>query len=120
MDFTDWLDQELDKLDWNRADLARRSGLNPSTLSMIHTGKRRAGVETCRAIAQAMRLPEAVVLRAAGLMGADRAADPVIDELLGLALELPADDQQDLIDLARAKLERRERTKKPARKASAR
>jgi transcriptional regulator with XRE-family HTH domain len=118
MDFSDWLENELDKLGWSSADLARRSGLNPSTLSMVHNHKRRAGVDTCRAIAKAMHLPEADVLRAAGLMAPERDADPVIGELLELAAKLPADDRQDLIDLARAKLERRERGKRAARKAS--
>jgi len=67
---------------------------------------------------------EADLLRAAALLGpepaADRKADPVIDELLRLAAELPPEDRQELIDLARVKLERHERTKKPARKASTR
>jgi len=120
MDFNDWLEKELDSRGWSRAELARRSNLNPSTLSMIRSHKRGAGVETCRAIAKGLRLPETDVLRAAGLMAPDRSVDPVVSELLVLAGKLPADDQQDLIDLARAKLERRERAKKSPRKAPAR
>jgi transcriptional regulator with XRE-family HTH domain len=119
MDFTDWLDEECDRLGWNRAELARRADLSPSTLSMICSHKRGVGVNVCKALAKALRLPETEVLRAAGLLGPDRAADPVLDELLGLVDRLGADDRQDLIDLARAKLDRRERAKKPARNTSA-
>ena len=109
MDFPDWLDEEREQFGWNKAELARRADLSPSTLSMICSHKRGVGVETCKSLAKALRLPEAEVLRAAGLLAPDRAADPVIDELLGLVDRLPADDRQDLIDLARAKLDRRER-----------
>jgi len=122
MDFPHWLDKMLRQRGWSRAELARRSGLSPSTLSMISSGQRRVGLEACRAFARALQLPEAEVLRAAGLLQPDpdsKRSDPVMEELLYLAARLPADDRQDLIDLARAKVERRERVKKPARKAPA-
>jgi transcriptional regulator with XRE-family HTH domain len=118
MDFPDWLEQQRTRFGWSRAELARRADLNQSTLSMIYSHKRRAGVETCRGLAKALRLPEAEVLRAAGLLPADRKSDPVIEELLGLADKLPPDDRQDLIDLARAKLERRDRAKKKTSRAT--
>ena len=118
MDFPDWLEQERARFGWSRAELARRADLNQSTLSMIYSHKRRAGVETCKGLAKALRLPEADVLRAAGLLAPDRKSDPVIEELLGLADKLPPDDRQDLIDLARAKLDRRERAKKKTSRAS--
>ena len=118
MDFPEWLDEERDRFGWNRAELARRADLSPSTLSMIYSHKRGVGVDACKALAKALRLPEADVLRAAGLLAPDRAADPVIAELLGLVERLPADDRQDLIDLARAKLDRHERARRPAHKTS--
>ena len=109
MNFPDWLDTELAYRGWSRMDLVRRSGLSSGTISNIFAGHRNAGVDTCRAIAKALRLPEADVLRAAGLLAPDPASDPVIEEILQLAASLPDDDQQTLIDLARTLIERRER-----------
>jgi transcriptional regulator with XRE-family HTH domain len=124
MDFPTWLDATIEQRGWSRAELARRANLSPSTVSMIFSGRRGAGVEACRAIARALQVPEADVLRAAALLGPENgeggAGDPVIEELVHLASKLPSEDRQDLIDLARAKLDRRERTKKPARKTSTR
>jgi len=118
MDFPEWLEKERERFGWSRAELARRADVNPSTLSMIYSHKRGVGVDTCRGLAKALRLPEAEVLRAAGLLAPDRGSDRVIEELLGLAAKLPDDDRQDLIDLARAKFERRERAKKKTSRAS--
>jgi transcriptional regulator with XRE-family HTH domain len=118
MDFANWLDEERARFGWNRAELARRADLSPSTLSMICSHKRGVGVDACKSLAKALRLPEAEVLRAAGLLAPARDSDPAMEELLGLAGRLPPDDRQDLIDLARAKLDRRDRAKKKTSRAA--
>jgi len=111
MDFPDWLDEQLQYRGWTRTELSQRAGFSSSTLSLIFSNQRNAGVDVCRAIAKALRMPESEVFRAAGLLAPDpgKVDDPQIDEILRLAANLTEDDRQDLIDLARSIITRRER-----------
>jgi transcriptional regulator with XRE-family HTH domain len=109
MEFTDWLTQELNKREWSPAELAERAGLSKGAISHVFSGTRKPGVEFARAIAQALKLPEETVFRAAGLLTTPPDEDPVIAEITHLARILDPDDVQDLIDMARLKIHRYER-----------
>lgn len=66
--FNDWINEELAKRNWRQADLARAAGMDTATLNRILSMERRAGPESCQAIAHAFNLPPEEVFRRAGLL----------------------------------------------------
>jgi transcriptional regulator with XRE-family HTH domain len=116
MKFNDWLLERLKELDWSQADLARGSGLTRSVISKYMTG-RIPDEAALRKIAKALHIAPESVFRAAGILPPAPEKDPVIDEITHLARSLPPEDVQDLIDLARVKLARYERTQNAHKKA---
>lgn len=68
VEFSTWLQEQLNERGWDQADLVRRSGVSQSQVSRIMTGTRNPGPETSKAIARALRLPPEDVLRQAGIL----------------------------------------------------
>lgn len=66
--FSDWVDQELIKRNWTRADLARMSGVSQTAFSLVWKGDRNPGSGLCEAISKALGIPAETVFRAAGLL----------------------------------------------------
>jgi transcriptional regulator with XRE-family HTH domain len=114
--FSDWLLNELKSRDMSQSDLARIGGLGSGTISNIMSGNRKVGQDTLKKIASALRLPTDLVFEKAGIF-APKSTDPIIAEITHLASQLPPEDVQDLIDLARSKIQRHERTANAARKS---
>ena len=110
MTFVTWLDNELEQRNWNRSELARRAGFHYSALSNIYAGRRNPGIDLCNGIAKALRLPVAEVYQAAGLLPANPKSDKGREELAYIYNLLPDDAKIDLLDIARAKIKRHERT----------
>lgn len=107
--FNEWLLEKMKELDWSQADLSRASGLTTGAVSNYING-RIPGEAALRKIAKALHMSPETVFRAAGILPPEPKKDPAIDEILHLARNLPPEDVQDLIDLARAKIARYERT----------
>jgi transcriptional regulator with XRE-family HTH domain len=63
--FSEWLDTELEKKEWTRADLARHAHVRQSTISMVYSGNRNVGLKLANAIAAALKLQPITVFRAA-------------------------------------------------------
>jgi len=66
--FAEWLDVEIAKHNWTRAELSRRSGISQSALSLIYSGQRKPGPDICEALARTLDLPAIIVYRQAGMM----------------------------------------------------
>lgn len=98
IDFSQWLQNELDDRHWIQADLARKSGLSTGQVSRLLTGTRDPGGSTCLAIARAFRLPVEIVLKAAGILPAGNTTDESTDELYELITTLPADMRKQIQD----------------------
>ena len=81
-DFAVWLEEMIHERDWKPADLAHAARMNTGTLSNILNGTRGVGPKVCRNIARALKLPEDIVFRKAGLQSARRDGDEVKDEIL--------------------------------------
>ena len=47
MEFTEWLQNELNERGWNQADLAKTIGSPNATISRIMSGSRNIGPELC-------------------------------------------------------------------------
>lgn len=74
--FAEWLDRELELRGWTHAQLAAHMGKPQQTISSYFVEGRIPRPPMCRAIAQALRIPEDVVLRAAaGLAGHEQMAE---------------------------------------------
>jgi len=87
--FTEWLENELNKRNWDRAELARRARLATSTVTRIMNGERSPGPDFCRSVARALNLPPETVFRKAGLLPQKPDTDPEIEEALHLLSQLP-------------------------------
>ena len=93
MTFIAWLYLELDNRDWSQADLARRSGLTPSAISLVISGDRNPGPTFCNAVAVALYIPPPVVFQAAGLLPPDTDPRRVEEQIAAYKLAGLDDDQ---------------------------
>ncbi len=75
--FGDWIQQEIKRLNWRQADLARAANLDSAVISNLINGRRGPGEDTCKAIARALNYPPETVFRAAGLLPP---AQPIDDQ----------------------------------------
>ena len=101
MSFAEWIDLELNKRNWNRADLARKSGMSESSISHIYTGRRNPGSELCAAIAHAFDLPPEVVFRAAGLLPPVSDSEEIIRMTLHEMGFMTDEDRLEMLEYAR-------------------
>ena len=81
MDFSIWLQSELEKREWSQSDLSKQSGLHRAIISKIILGASKPMPETLLAIAKALKVPAKNVFAAAGQFPSDPDDDPWIDEM---------------------------------------
>jgi transcriptional regulator with XRE-family HTH domain len=102
--FATWLQVEIKKRDWSPSDLARQAKKDIATISRVLNGDRQAGDDVCRAIADALGLPQwQVFLRAGLLTEAPRdmtARDYRIEKLTDRLMALPEPDRERLLAIA--------------------
>ncbi|MBI9042889.1 MAG: helix-turn-helix transcriptional regulator [Anaerolineaceae bacterium] len=101
--FVEWIRKEIEIRGWTQAELARRSGLSSGSLNNIISGSRNPGIESCTAIAKAMRVKPDFVLKMAGLLpqSQDQPQNPRSMQLLNLFEELSEEHQAAFLELAR-------------------
>lgn len=66
MEFSNWLQDELNKRGWDHAELVRRTGLSSGGVSHVMNGDRKAGPDFCIAVARAFGISREEVFRARG------------------------------------------------------
>ena len=97
-----WIEEQLAERGWRPADLVRYGGINSGLLSRILSGTRRAGPDTCLAIARAFREPPDKVFRLAGLLpplpGPDD--DLTLKEILEIVRQLTPDERREVLEYA--------------------
>jgi transcriptional regulator with XRE-family HTH domain len=101
--FITWLNSELSHLGWNNNDLAQRANVTPSAISMVLSGQRQPGVDFCKGLARALKMPAVEVFRKAGLLppaAPDPEEDPSFSELLSYMRRLSAEDRRDVLNYA--------------------
>jgi transcriptional regulator with XRE-family HTH domain len=109
LDFADWLQAELQRRGWNQAELARRSGITSGQISRVLNREQSAGLETMRAVAQALEVSLYDVFVRAGLLPARSERDSLVQQLIDMLADLPRADQEEILELARLKVERTRR-----------
>lgn len=110
-DFADWIESELAQREWRPADLARVAGIDSGQLSRILNRMRRAGPDTCLAIARALKVPPEKVFRQAGLLPPLPAPEDSIalQELLDIVQQLSPEEQRGVLEYALWRYRRQER-----------
>lgn len=90
MDFSDWLQKELEKREWTQTELAKRSGVTTGQISRITNGTRQPGPDLCIAIAKGLNIPREELFRARGWLQ-DYAENPFGPHIDPRVLELAKD-----------------------------
>ena len=109
--FSAWLNEELNARGWNQSDLARAAGLGRGTISNVLNNTRQPGPDICTAIADAFNLPPEFVFRRAGLLPPKKDEDPDFEEWKTLLDNLDEGDRLELLEFARLKLKLQEERK---------
>lgn len=116
--FISWLDSQLKSKGWSDYQLTKRAGLAHSVMSKARSGVRPISWDACVALATALELPPETVLRKAGLLPAKAEESPLNDEIIYLMGNLPLDDQTEILNIARMKLERQKNKNLPTNRNS--
>lgn len=124
-EFTDWLSTEMNHRNWGVRDTAQRAGLSHPTISDILTNGKQPSLDTVIALARTFNKSPVYLARLAKLLPEESGISPVMEEMLHLLGQLDPDDQEELIKIARMKLEspkgdpskQTSRGKRPARNA---
>lgn len=112
MEFTEWLQQELESRQWSGSELARRAKVSQASVSLVLNGQRQPGTDFCDAVASAFRMSSEVVYRRAGLLPPAPKQDEKRQELVHLFEMMSEENRNDQLDYARMKLEKQEREDK--------
>ena len=99
--FGEWLKEEMEKKNLSQKELAEMSNITPAQISRIINGTRGAGEQAIVSIAHALKLPPETVFRAAGLLPPQAPEDELMNEIMHLAGDLPAQDKQDILEYVR-------------------
>jgi transcriptional regulator with XRE-family HTH domain len=110
-DFSEWIAEQINERGWKKSELAKRSGLDRSYTYQIIAGNKRPGAVACRAIARALDVPEVIVFRQISYLTEDPVLDPSIENFIAILSQLSNDDQAELLEIAKLKLDRQNRLK---------
>lgn len=111
--FSDWLFSEMDSRAWSQSDLAREAGLSRQAISdYINRRRNKPDHEALTSIAKAFGYPPETVFRAAGLLPPKPEEEVTLEEWRYVLSQLTDEDREELLNIARLKIERRENKQK--------
>ena len=100
--FTQWLTAELDVRHWSQSELARRSGLSQSMISLLILGKNQPGIDTLQYLAVAFNMRKEDVFRTVGVLDPlPDQDDPALVALNYLIPRLSSQSRKQVLDYAR-------------------
>jgi transcriptional regulator with XRE-family HTH domain len=108
-DLIGWIEQERERRNWSINELARQAGLSPGTVADVLNQRTNPGLQFCTEIARALNVPPENILRLAGLLPPQPEETATINEFIHLLNQLPAEEQKELLLVAKAWVEGRER-----------
>jgi transcriptional regulator with XRE-family HTH domain len=103
-----------------QADLVRASGISRGGVSNLINQVRDPDPKSCKAIAKALNLPVELVFRKAGLLPPEPLYTEYEKEVAHLIREMSPEDQYDVLEYIRFKVERGKQNIKTSRKHPAR
>lgn len=108
IEFSEWLRNKMG--DMRATELAAKAGIDDGIISRALKGTRIPSPQSLEKIARVLRIPLDVIYNAAGVPVSQlKVKNPKQTELAHIAGELPESDIDDLIELARLRLRRKER-----------
>ncbi|MFZ1238020.1 MAG: helix-turn-helix transcriptional regulator [Anaerolineae bacterium] len=75
IEFINWIQQELNRRNWNQLDLAKRAGISAAGISKLMSGDRQPGIDIIIGLSRALNVSTDDVLRYAGLLPTATAND---------------------------------------------
>lgn len=106
--FSEWLNEEMNKRGWSQSDLARAAGISRQAVSDYINQKRTTPTpEALTAIAHGLKIPIETAFRAAGLLPTPPEWNPTQAEWEDIFGKLSLEDQEELLQIARLKLDRK-------------
>ena len=106
-DLASWLKEELGARGWSLREMARRVGVSHTAIINVANGRTRPSANLCRKIALALHVPPEDVFRRAGLLPPNPPVSPSLLEANFLFAQLPEQEQETLLTMMRALVERR-------------
>ena len=103
LDFVEWIEKELDDRDWSRADLSKHGKITAPQVTRILNREQNPGIEFCRAISVAFKIPLEQVFRRATILPANPEINEEIETMVSEASKLPKDDQREVLAFIRMK-----------------
>lgn len=102
---TDWIGQELKRLDWPYSELARQAGVSRTLISRTLSGDMPPSADFCIKVAAALNASPIYLLQLAGILPEDveiptSVNDSTIQELVDLARNLTQDQREELVRFA--------------------
>lgn len=111
LEFVEWVKQERDRRGWPDSELARRSKLNKSTLSLVFSGQKDYGEKFVVGIARAFEMDAGALLAKAGFGTGRKELSPTASELLNLFDRLTPQQQEDKLAELRTLAEKNKRAR---------
>ena len=99
--FSVWIKTKLDAKGWGIREAARNMELSHPTISSMVTYGEQPSFYTCRALAKAFDVPVEEILRLAGLLPKPASWSPERDEWNHLFDQVPDDQRETLIAMAK-------------------
>ena len=100
--FANWLRDEMAARHWSQSELARRSGLSQSMISLMALGRNQPGVETLQCLSRAFGIRREDIFRGAGWLDPlPDQDDPALGELQYLIPRLSRPARAKVLDYAR-------------------
>lgn len=104
IDFSDWLNDQMNSRGWRAVDLANAANLPSATVVRILNGDRNAGPDAAVKIAKALSLSPERVFRQAGLLPPEtngmEPVDPTFQEILSIMKNMPPAERQEVLEYA--------------------
>jgi transcriptional regulator with XRE-family HTH domain len=102
IDFPAWLTLERENREWSQSDLSRHANISRQVISDYENRKRKYYDEAIlKKIAHAFKLPPEAVFRAAGILPQQTPENEIVEQINHLAKELPADEQQGILEFVK-------------------
>jgi transcriptional regulator with XRE-family HTH domain len=95
--FAAWLENELDKRHWTQRELAKRSGLHPSTINYLVKNHRGLGLKSIHKLAIALGIPEELIIAEYENMRPSREASEIISKACYILKGLPMRDKEEVL-----------------------
>jgi transcriptional regulator with XRE-family HTH domain len=96
MDFSEWLENELEKRGWSRSEAARRGGISPSMFDKVINGYSKPGKRFLEGVAQALKISIEDVYRVAGILPQFKEGSSLTAHIGNMIERLPIEDQEDV------------------------